>query len=55
AACVRDVDATAWQARLAAARGVDAGAIARAAHGQPDRIRAALRDARLAALAVVEP
>ncbi len=55
AACVRDVDATAWQARLAAARGVDAGAIARAAHGQPDRIRAALRDARLAALAVVAP
>ncbi|HUG58134.1 MAG TPA: tRNA CCA-pyrophosphorylase [Candidimonas sp.] len=51
AACVRDVDQQAWQARVSAIRSIDAGAIAKAMQGQPLRIKAALRDARLRALA----
>jgi tRNA nucleotidyltransferase (CCA-adding enzyme) len=47
---ISDNDAAAWQARVAAVRSIDAGAIARACQGKPDRIKAALREARLAAL-----
>lgn len=55
AACVRaDLQPGRWSARLAAVRGIDAGAIARAAGGDPPRIRAALRAARLAALERLE-
>lgn len=50
AGCVLDVDAEAWRLRLDAVRAVDAGAIARAAQGRPERIRQALGAARLAAL-----
>lgn len=50
AACVRDVDQQAWQERVSAIRSIDAGAIAKAMQGQPLRIKAALRDARLGAL-----
>lgn len=50
AGCVLDVDAEAWCLRLDAVRAVDAGAIARAAQGRPERIRQALGAARLAAL-----
>lgn len=50
AECVRTGVARAvWTRRLAALRGIDAGAVARAA-GEPERIRAALRAARLAVL-----
>jgi tRNA nucleotidyltransferase (CCA-adding enzyme) len=53
AGCVRDdVDLALWAQRLAAVRAVDAGAIARAAGGDAARIREALRQARLRALAV---
>ena len=45
-----DNDAAVWQARVAAVRSIDAGAIAKACQGKPDRIKAALREARLAAL-----
>jgi len=49
--CVRgDVDPAAWMRRLAAARTVDAGAVARAAGGDPGRIRDEVRAARLRAL-----
>ncbi len=49
--CVLDVDPEAWARRLAAVRGVDAGAIARAAGGDAARIRDDLHAARLRALA----
>jgi tRNA nucleotidyltransferase (CCA-adding enzyme) len=39
-----------WRARVAAVRGVDAGAIARECGGAPEKIKPALRQARLAAL-----
>jgi tRNA nucleotidyltransferase (CCA-adding enzyme) len=42
-----------WRARVAAVRGVDAGAIARECGGAPEKIKPALRDARLAALAAL--
>lgn len=44
------VDLAAWQDALRAVRGIDAGAIARHYPGQPDRIKEALRDARIQAL-----
>ena len=47
---ISDNEAAAWQARVAAVRSIDAGAIAKACQGKPDRIKAALREARLAAL-----
>ncbi len=50
AACVVAVDMDEWQRRLSAIRDLDAGAIARAWTGQPERIRLALREARLQAL-----
>jgi tRNA nucleotidyltransferase (CCA-adding enzyme) len=51
AACVRrDVRADVWLARLEAVRSVDAGAIARSAGGDPQRIRDKLRTARTLAL-----
>jgi tRNA nucleotidyltransferase (CCA-adding enzyme) len=51
-ACVTeaDIDVPAWEDRVSAIRGVDAGAIARPLGGQPEHIKAALRDARLKAL-----
>jgi tRNA nucleotidyltransferase (CCA-adding enzyme) len=54
AACVLpEVDPAAWSRRLDAIRGVDAGAIARAAGGDAGRIRADLHAARLQALAAL--
>lgn len=54
AACVLDdIDRDCWAQRLAAVRAVDAGAIARAARGDPARIRDDLRAARLQALAAL--
>ncbi|MGB6243246.1 MAG: CCA tRNA nucleotidyltransferase [Castellaniella sp.] len=54
AACVRDdVDLPVWARRLAAVRDVDAGAVARAAGGDPSRIRDDLRAARLRALTAI--
>ncbi len=50
AACVGDVDIAAWRARVDAVRNVDAGAVARAAKGDPAKIKPALRQARLKAL-----
>ncbi|MGB6008921.1 hypothetical protein [Castellaniella sp.] len=51
AECVLDdVDPAVWMQRLAAVRAVDAGAVARAAGGDPARIRADLRAARTQAL-----
>lgn len=51
AACVRrDVRADVWLARLATVRSIDAGAIARSAGGDPQRIRDKLRTARTLAL-----
>ncbi|MFA7438622.1 tRNA CCA-pyrophosphorylase, partial [Castellaniella sp.] len=52
AACVRSgLDQTRWARRLDAVRAVDAGAIARAAGGDVERLRNGLRAARLQALA----
>lgn len=42
--------AAAWKIRVTAVRSIDAGAIAKACQGQPERIKIALREARLAAL-----
>jgi tRNA nucleotidyltransferase (CCA-adding enzyme) len=53
AGCVCQVDEQAWRLRVEAMRGVDAGAIAKSMQGQPQRIKEALRAARLAALANV--
>ena len=50
AICVA-VDVAAWQLRLAAVRSVDAGAVAKANAGAPGNIKAAVRQARLLALA----
>ncbi|WP_298012846.1 tRNA CCA-pyrophosphorylase [uncultured Castellaniella sp.] len=51
AACVLDsIDLAAWAQRLDAIRSVDAGAVARAARGNPEQIRIGLRAARLQAL-----
>ena len=51
AAVVSDVDEAVWGRRLHALQGVDAGAIARTCAGEPSRIKAAVRQARLDALA----
>ncbi|MEN5158087.1 CCA tRNA nucleotidyltransferase [Achromobacter spanius] len=51
AAVLRAVDLPAWQSRVAAVRGVDAGAIAKACAGEPARIKESVRQARLARLA----
>jgi len=51
AAVLRAVDMPAWQERVAAVRGVDAGAIAKACAGEPARIKESVRQARLARLA----
>lgn len=50
ARCVAEVDAAEWQARVVAVRSIDAGAIAKAEQGRPERIKAALREARIQAL-----
>jgi len=55
AQCVVKVDATAWEARVAAVRSIDAGAIARGEQGWPERIKAALREARVKALGELVP
>jgi tRNA nucleotidyltransferase (CCA-adding enzyme) len=47
---LRPVDVVSWEAALHAVRGIDAGAIARRCQGKPDRIKAALHEARLDAL-----
>jgi tRNA nucleotidyltransferase (CCA-adding enzyme) len=51
AAVLRAVDMPAWQSRVSAVRGVDAGAIAKACAGEPARIKESVRQARLARLA----
>ncbi|MEO6983861.1 MAG: tRNA CCA-pyrophosphorylase [Paralcaligenes sp.] len=51
AACVVDVDLSAWRERVSAIRSIDAGAVAQSCGGEPKKIKAALREARLAALA----
>ena len=53
AAVVARVDLPAWQRRVDAVRGVDAGAIARQCAGDAARIKPALRQARLDALAAL--
>src|SRR5690606_9034246 len=53
AALVMSLDLDWWLRAVQAVRGIDAGAIARAAQGDPARIKAALREARLQALAAV--
>ena len=56
ALCVLEgVDVQAWGRRLQAVRGIDAGAIAKACKGRPEQIKAALREARLKALAASVP
>lgn len=50
AQCVAPVDAEAWRQRLEAVRGIDAGAVAKAAGGRPDLIKQALGKARMEAL-----
>lgn len=52
AACVgdADVDIAAWRERVRAIRSIDAGAIAKAMQGDPQRIKQALREARLQVL-----
>ncbi|TFL14945.1 tRNA CCA-pyrophosphorylase [Pusillimonas caeni] len=50
AQCVTEVDLPGWRQRLDAVRAIDAGAVAKAAGGEPERIKAALRQARLDAL-----
>ncbi len=50
AAVIVRVDLPAWQRRVEAVRGVDAGAIARQCAGDPARIKPALQQARLQAL-----
>jgi tRNA nucleotidyltransferase (CCA-adding enzyme) len=51
AACVVDVDTAVWRGRVSAVRSIDAGAIAQACRGEPEKIKIAVREARLAALA----
>jgi len=50
AQCVTPVDVETWRRSLDALRAIDAGAVAKAAGGEPARIKAALRQARLEAL-----
>ncbi|MCB5364214.1 TetR/AcrR family transcriptional regulator C-terminal domain-containing protein [Pusillimonas sp. CC-YST705] len=50
AVCILPVDVARWQRHLDAVRSVDAGAVAKAAGGKPDQIKAALRLARREAL-----
>ncbi|ARP88213.1 CCA tRNA nucleotidyltransferase [Bordetella genomosp. 9] len=51
AAAIRTaLDIAAWRADVDAVRGIDAGAIAKQCQGQPERIKEALRQARLEAL-----
>ncbi len=50
ARCVAPADVPTWRQRLEAVRAIDAGAVAKAAGGEPERIKTALRQARLAAL-----
>lgn len=50
ASIVRPVDNAAWEERVRAVRGIDAGAIARSCRGDTARIKDALRQARLAVL-----
>lgn len=50
AGCVVEIDFDAWQARVAAVRSVDAGAIAKAVGGRAAEIKPALQQARLDAL-----
>jgi len=50
AQCVTEIDIPAWHTRLEAVRAIDAGAVAKAAGGEPEKIKAALRLARLDAL-----
>jgi tRNA nucleotidyltransferase (CCA-adding enzyme) len=45
-----DTEVAAWHDRVAAVRAIDAGAIAKACQGKPERIKPALKEARLAAL-----
>jgi len=47
AAILQPVDTDAWQSRVDAVRGVDAGAIAKACAGDPARIKDSVRQARL--------
>ncbi|MBO1111508.1 CCA tRNA nucleotidyltransferase [Bordetella petrii] len=54
AAVVTAVDQPAWQRRVDAVRGVDAGAIARQCAGDPARIKPALQQARLDALVALQ-
>lgn len=54
AACAGAVNVPAWQACLEAVRGIDAGAIARAAQGKADAIRERLHEERLAVLAALD-
>lgn len=51
ASCVRSVDQDLWKARIQVLQSIDAGAIAREHSGNVDKIKDALRDARLRALA----
>jgi tRNA nucleotidyltransferase (CCA-adding enzyme) len=53
AACIAAIDAPGWQARLSAVRAVDAGRIAKSCGPDARQIQAAVRAARLAALADV--
>ncbi|MBF6617576.1 MAG: tRNA CCA-pyrophosphorylase [Candidimonas sp.] len=57
AACVDSlsVNASAWQQRVQALRSIDAGAIAQSLQGEPQRIKQAMREARLLALADIGP
>lgn len=57
AACVHSlsVNASAWQQRVQALRSIDAGAIAQNLQGEPQRIKQAMREARLQALADIGP
>lgn len=55
AGCVMAVDMPAWTLRVQAVRGLDAGAIAKAAGANPGRIQQALREARLQCLAQSPP
>lgn len=50
ARCVVPAEVSVWRRRLDAVRAIDAGAVAKAAGGKPEQIKAALRQARLHAL-----
>ena len=54
AAVVREGDNAAWRERLESVRAVDAGAIARQCAGDPQRIKTAVREARLQALIALQ-